>query len=109
MIAIKLMRNQVTNMTETFEMFKEKVRVAAEDARAEMAAMGCLDILKAMGELEAMKGLSGLDAKVLALGRHGMTLADGFFYGVFTEAEESLLFELERRGYLTTGIVRLLG
>lgn len=96
-------------MTETFEMFKEKVRVAAEDARAEMAAMGCMDILKAMEELEAMKGLSGLDAKVLALGRHGMTLADGIFYDVFSEAEESLLFELESRGYLTTGIVRLLG
>ena len=80
-----------------------------DDLMGEAAAMGFTDIPRAMEELEAMKGLSGLDAKVLALGRHGMTLADGFFWGVFTEAEESLLFELESRGYLTTGIVRLLG
>ena len=72
-------------------------------------AMGSVNVPRALEALEAMKSLEGLDVKMIALGRHGMTLADGLFYGVFTEAEESLLFELESRGYLTTGIVRLLG
>ncbi len=88
-----------------------KLMAETDAARLETLAeaMGSVNVPRALEALEAMKSLEGLDVKMIALGRHNMTLADGFFYGVFTEAEESLLFELESRGYLTTGIVRLLG
>jgi len=66
-------------------------------------------ILGAMEALEKMKDLCGFYAKMKTLEAHGMTTADGFFYEIFTEEEQQLLFELEDRGYLTTGIVRLLG
>ncbi len=88
-----------------------KLMAETDAARLETLAeaMGSVNVPRALEALEAMKSLEGLDVKMIALGRHGMNLSDGLFWGVFTEAEESLLFELERRGYLTTGIVRLLG
>jgi len=68
-----------------------------------------VDIRLAMEAMEEIRDLCGFYAKWKALERHGMDLSDGFFYEVFTEEEQQLLFELESRGYLTTGIVRLLG
>lgn len=50
-----------------------------------------------------------LREKVARVREVGLSIEDAIFYGLFTEAEESLLFQLEDREYLTTGIIRLLG
>ncbi|HOO54371.1 MAG TPA: hypothetical protein PLY09_02535 [Methanothrix sp.] len=72
--------------------------------------VGCgVDVPAAMEALEYLRNIEGFWAKVQSMGRFKMTLADCIFYGVFDDEETALLFELEDRGYLTTGIVRLSG